>query len=393
MICGTPAAFASKARMNALQNAPQVYDFQWIFDNPNQMQFVKDQFVLEMGDGTSTSAPYKLGPNVPLLAETPALAAVSEPGAEGGFLMSNDSNVWGFYVGRRSGVTTQARRLFGFLGQENPVEVMYGTKGDLKFSGTVSYSNSDKKAAGKQNAFGTRLGVSTDVWEASLIVGLGSNAEIADLNGNGTKTDPLGVGITEAGMKYKGTFGAKLGGSYRAGDTYFYGAVYQDGFKVEGLPANFAPAALGGSPVADAEGNTEIAFTTIEVGAVETVKVDDGQFFYGASYVASNSDNKKVETSDNFKRSKTTLPFLLGMEVKATEWMQLRGSVKQPVLLGSSKTDEADAVTVDNATTIGLGASFTLNKWVLDTTLTGATNGHFDFATNTFANASLSYLF
>ncbi len=403
MVGLSPLAEASKARMNALQAAPHIKDFQWIFDNPTHLNYVPDQFLLELGDGNSSTSQYKLGPNVSLFAPTAVVKAgptmtmniVPEPGAEGGFLMTQDDSKWGFYMGRKSGVTTQGRLLFGFLGQENPIEFMYGLQGDLNWAVTASYSNSDKKeTGGKQQAYGIRTGVSTDVWDAYALFGLGSGATGADLSGDGTLAT-----AAETDVEYKGSPSGKLGGGYHVDSTYFYGSVVQEGFKVNNLSANatrpfILSTGLANIQVADANGTFDLALTTIEVGLIESLKVEGGEFFYGASYQSLNMDNKAVDTpTDVFKISRTTLPILLGMEVTATEWLALRGSVKQPVLLGTSKTADADAVTLDNTTTLGLGASFKLAKWTLDTTLTGSANGRFDFGTNAFANASLNYNF
>ncbi len=383
MLAVSPLAMASKARVTALQNSPHIVDYSHIFDTPTYMLSLPDQVLLEMGQNSSRMLGATSISGFPLPTGGVSTAG---PNSEGGFLRSAGDQKWGVYLGRKSPLTTQARYRFGFLGQENPVEVMWGMSGGLNMAATVSYSNSDKKdTGGKQNAYGMRLGIGGEAWDAALLFGLGSGATGADLSGNGTLDNAI-----EQNATYKGTTGFKASGSYRMESFYFYGSYSMDGFKLDKYKAD--PGYTNGT--IDGQATAEFVFATMEVGAIDTMKMDQGEFFYGVSLISSDSDNKDLDNAgDAFKSTRLSMPFLMGVEVTATEWMQLRGSIKQPVLIGSRKAQDSDAKTLDNETSVGLGASILLDKWTLDATLAGVSTGRFDFGTNTFANASLNYKF
>lgn len=380
-------AMASKARMASLQNAASVTDTYSIFDNPAKSYLMGDFAVLEMGGGTTTAT----GVNTPenIITNGTASAALYAPGAEGGFVKSYGDNKIGFYLGKKSPFTTQMRSLTGFVGQENPFEVMYAFQAaDLKMGLSLSYSKTEPKAATqkKQDAMGLRYGVIGSNWDAGLTFGLGSNAtgkNAATIAGNATAAD--------ADATYKGTTGFKVTGGYWFDKMYVFANYYQDGAKLES-PAN---------------GNmkAEIAQSQYEVGVIDTMKADGMSFFYGASYIGFKSKAKDIapgaiatSVEDAFTQEQTQLPFIIGVEADAASWLTLRASAKQNVILGSSKVNTGDSTSIANNTTVALGAGLKFNKFTLDSSLAAGSvpattgNGKVD-ANNLMANASLTYMF
>jgi hypothetical protein len=389
-------AFASKARLASMQNAAHVIDSQSIFDNPAKSYLLGDFATLEMG-ATSTSV---TGANTPenVITNGSTAAALYGPDAEGGFVKSYGDNKIGFYVGRKSAFTTRMRSLTGFAGQINPIEIMYGFQAaDLKWGVSFNYSKAEPKTAAagaqKEDAMGLRAGVIGTNWDAGLTLGLGSNA-----TGNDAATIITGVNLNaDSASTYKGTTGFKVNGGYWFDTMYVYGNYYQDGAKLEGVK----PAALGGVAA-----NATIEQSQYEIGVIDTMKADGMNFFYGVSYIGFTSKAKEItptalETTIQgaFSQEQTQLPFIMGVEADAASWLTLRASLKQNVILGSTKPNTGDTSTgIANNTTVALGAGMKFNKFTLDSTLaagsvpgtvgTGAIN-----ANNMMANASLTYLF
>lgn len=381
-------AMASKARMASLQNAPQIYDTQSIFDNPARAYMMGDFATLEFG-ATSTAS---MGANTPENATTngatTGIGAFYSPNAEGGFVRAHGDNKFGFYLGRKSAFTTRVRSVLGFVGQENPIELMYGFQAaDLKWGVSLNYSKSEPKVAGgqqSQESMGARLGVMGSVWEAAVTFGLGSKA-------TGTSAGLLTASPTS---DYKGTTGFKVSGGYWFDTAYAYANYYQDGVEVSGVTGT------GGGPFAGVTA-ANIKQTQYEVGVVDTVKADGMNFFYGVSYIGFKSDddnNANAAVHATYNVEQTQLPFVIGVEADATSWMVLRASAKQNVILGERKPATGDSTANANNTTVALGTGLKFNKFMLDANVAAgsvpATQGNGAINTNSlFTNASLSYFF
>ncbi|RYZ84806.1 MAG: hypothetical protein EOP04_17280, partial [Proteobacteria bacterium] len=146
-------AMASKARMASLQNAAQLIDTQSMFENPGKSYLLGDFATLEMG-ATSTALVGANAPeNITTNGTSSAAATFYGENAEGGFVRSYGDSKVGFYMGRKSYFTSRVRALTGFVGQENPIDLMYGFQAaDLKWGASLSYSKSDKKVTGGQQS-------------------------------------------------------------------------------------------------------------------------------------------------------------------------------------------------------------------------------------------------
>ncbi len=388
----TPA-FASKARMSALGNSDHLVDPQTAFDNPAHLTLFGDYVTFEAGPtnsgstvtlGTTTFQDYENGiePN---------------PQAEGGFLRAMDDTRMGMYFGRKSPFTDSARRAFGFLRQENTLELQYAKKGDMSWGAGFNYSSSDKKSSGKkQSAMGARFGAMSGNWEAFALVGLGSTATGNDLSAIPGSVDANGNGIidnsaqertlvsADANSKYTGTTGFKVGGAYKMESLRLFAKMYMDGFKYE-------------STVNTTLNDAKVEASQIDLGAVEVIKHDGGHWFYGAAL--QNYTGKTTLTAGEQKTTALMLPVWAGIEHAAISWMVVRASVSQNVLLGSRKYDDGslsayndEANTINNNTKVAAGLGLKLGKWDVDGSLAAKTNGNLT-ANNFMTNVGMTYTF
>lgn len=361
-------AFASKARLNSLGNAEHLVDVQTAFNNPSHLLMLSDY------------ATFETGPTNPTAYSTSLTAVPSNTAAaEGGFTRSHGDAKYGAYLGRKSDFTTSVRAHMGFKGQENPIELQYAMKGAVNWGVALNISSSDTKSGTtpqKQNAYGARFGAHTADWEAYGVVGLGADAT------GGTASTTFSI-PADADAKLAGTTGFKIGGSYKMEHLYYFAKYYQDGAKYS-------------SSVNTTADGLKFAQSQADVGVVDHMKMDGGEWFYGVSIQMFESNrNGASNAALESKVNTTSLPFLLGMEYDATSWMALRASVTQNVLLGSKKTqtsttDKTD--TIANNTTVAAGIALKMNKWTLDGSWAAGTTGDVN-TTALITNAALTYNF
>jgi len=165
-----------------------------------------------------------------------------------------------------------------------------------------------------------------------------------------------------------------VGGDYEVSEsTTVYGIYYMDGAKVD-------------------DGTTELNFeqSQLDIGVLEGIKVDGGQFFYGVAYQMFTFKEKETDT----KVEATMLPFTMGLESEVASWLVGRASVTQNVLLGSTKISGGDADTISNNTTVAAGLGIKLSKFTLDGVLKGSNAAAGDLDMNNFlTEVGLTYNF
>lgn len=350
-------AFATRARVTALANSPHLIDAQTVYSNPADMFYVAGDYVnLEAGattiTSTSTAGTYdgRNGMN----------------NAEGMVVRSWGDAKMGLSLGHMSDLSLKLRSLGmiaaqsnvfaganspNHMHQQNPMELSYGMKaGDLAWAGTLVYSNFQAKQAPneKESSIGLRGGMRMGALDVKAGLGLGNTYE----NDSG---------------KFKGDIGITAGAGYALNTMYFNVKAEMGGFKVENA---------GGSEVMKASG------MNLGVYATESLKKDGNEFFYGAGL--ENSDYKITQsgvvapgaTNGDKKVTAFKLPVWIGLEVDAASWLTLRGSVKQSVVLNSTKNELSTAVagvptgefgSGENTTTIAAGAGLKFNKINVDT--------------------------
>lgn len=343
-------AFATRARVNALGNAPHVMDTQNVYSNPADMMMMGDFVTMESGT-TATGA--------------------QNANAEGMVTRSMGDAKMGLALGHQSknaSSTFGLRALAGFAtkSQQNPVEFSYGMKSaDMAWGATLVYSNyNDKVATEKESSAGVRAGLRMGALDAKLALGLVNTAETA-------------------ANKFTGTMGVSGGAGYSMDNLYVFGNFELAGFKAETVPG--------------AVETKKYDAQTIALGVSSAHKKDGNEFFYGVSL--NNATSK--ETVADTKSTAMTLPIWMGLEVDAASWLTLRGSITQKTLINSTKTETASVVSSEfspaaNSTVATVGAGMKWNKLTLDgslSDLSGAAAGQTLNGTNLLAQVGMTYMF
>lgn len=337
-------AQASRARVAALGNSAHLVDTATVYTNPADMFRLGSDYVqLETG---ATGALAQTAQNANAEGMIVRTMGDAKLGLSLGHQSTNASS-WGL----RALATVAALR----TNQQNPIELSYGmVSGDIKWAGTLVYSNYNDKVAAvgvleKESSTGVRFGLVTGNWDGSLAIGLGSNAQL------------------NTGNKFSGTTSFSLAAGYQMDSMYFNGGITSAGAKEE--------------TTAGAEAN-KIADTTINVGVVNSHKKDGNELFYGVSLVqSSRKQDFTTASTDDVKRDSLTLPLTIGLEVEAASWLTFRGSVTQTTFINSLKqetstTPATTTVNTDpgaNTTAVNLGAGLKFNKLTIDGTLGTAT--------------------
>ena len=244
--------FASKARVAALQGADHLVDVQTAFKNPAYINKLSPILTFEFGAaGTS---------------------------AEGGILMQTASaNKLLVYAGHQNtnAITASGdlRTSRGYLGQNNPVEVLYGV-GDMAFGGSIS-SVDNKKSGTKETTVIGKWGTITNDLYVYAHVSLVSTAEITAGNKKINTAPGILVGAAKENINYR----------------YFGSIVY------------------GNSKDDAANVSTTIKDLDIKLGIEDrSMKKADADIYFGTRLEVSERDveGKKI--------SKSQLPIFIGIE-------------------------------------------------------------------------------
>ncbi len=364
------SAFASKARLDALQNAAHLSDAQDVVGHAGGP--IKPDQALSHGEWVS----FEWGAN------RGSGNTTNTMNAEGGFARKmGDNAAMGAYLGNKSDTYAYFRALAvaggyisstgtgatALLSQSNPLNLYYASKaGDMQWGLGLFYASSDMKTTKiKENIMGvTASATSAAGWDAQLAVGLGAE---------GKNEQTAGSEKTLKGGSMMG-----LSGGYTMDTMYLYGAY------------KMATAKMTTGTTTDADWER----TDMSIGVVNSHKKDGANFFYGASY-SMNTVNNKNNTATG-KTETTTLPVIIGVEAEAVSWMVLRGSVTQNVFLGSTKTAGSDANSISDNTTVAAGAGLKFGKFTLDGTFTNAasaTSTALGSDTGFVTNVGMTYLF
>lgn len=371
-------AFASRARMNALGNNVQLIDTQTVLTNPADMMFIGDYANIESGttatttfqsntEGTITRSYGNSKFGLTLGYQSKNASAFSNSAGTPGLRYAASAVFWGELfkaagqanaaadaLGNAVGLGTSdlvgagAGNVVGIKGQQNPVNIHYGTKiDDWAVAGTLVYSNyNDKQANEKESSSGLRFGARNDVWDAKLGIGLGNTFETAT-------------------AKFSGTAGYSAGVGYKMDDMYFNGNFETAGFKLE----------------KNGTETVKLDYTAIALAAIKNHKTEGGNLFYGVTLT---QDERKFKVgapvNSDIKQTALALPIVVGFEADAASWLTLRGSITQKTLINSSKveagsTTSSEKAPGDNSTIAAVGAGLKFNKLTVDGSLQGLTGG------------------
>ena len=332
IVLASTSAFATRARVTALGNAPHLVDASTVSAKPADMFAVSDSLTIESG-------------KTDIVPGTDDVTA----GAEALLIRSHGDAKWALSLGHDDVKTYGQRTDAGAtLGQQNPFEISYGMKaGDMAWAATLAYSNFNNKLSGaevKENTMGLKFGAATSTWDATIDLGLANKVTSA------TST------TTEDEFKGKSNVAVR-GGFWMASDMYVYGNVDMGGYEVS------SAGAVG----------SEVKTTEISIGAINTVKSEGNEFFWGAGLASTTYKDSKADAvnGNDEKKSSLSLPLIIGVEANAASWLTLRGSVTQNVLIQNEKVQTTAATTTEfapgeNSTTFAAGAGLKLGKLALD---------------------------
>jgi hypothetical protein len=314
--------FATRASNTALGNSAHLTDRY----SPEVIAADGEMFVLESGTTTTTTANAVLNKN----AEGQLVKAVGP-----GFLSLGLGHLDPSILTLRNGVIANVPTI---VNQQNPLEVAYGLKMDgMNIGGGLIYSNyNDKFNDVKESSMGLKFGLSTDLFYARAKVILADKYDTAAL-------------------AYKGKPTFDLTGGMNFGSTSVHAMISSYGAKVT---------PVGGADTVDTE------VMGIGVKAVDTIKSEGNDFFYGIGLTSVTAKEKVGDT----KSSELNMPLIIGLEANALSWLKLRASVTQDVLLSNEKSENATATTSEtnpglNTTQFAAGAGIVYNKITVDGTL------------------------
>lgn len=328
-------AFASKARVNSLIGADHIIDSQTTFINPAHIHLLSNYLTFEFG--------------------------TTGNGAEAGFLRNTNggAKIMG-YLGHQNPTPmgTDIRTGAGYIKQNNPVEILYGT-GDTAFGASLSQAD-NKQSGTKETTIVGKWGIVRDDFSAYAHVQLISNAEKTAA----TVTDKL-----TAGPQFL------VGGNKKDGDYHYFGAVHIGNAKNE-------PGAGGSADVKD---------TNLRLGVEDrSLKTTSADIYYGVALNLLNRD------AAGAKYNMMSLPVFLGLEYAVNTWATFRASAMQNLLLGSVKdeitTPGASADSINNNTQVAAGLGLKYNSLLLDGALTAANSGAIN-GSSFLTQASVTYFF
>ncbi|MBC99060.1 MAG: hypothetical protein CME63_15070 [Halobacteriovoraceae bacterium] len=386
-------ANATIARLQALgmdetdnEGSYYIEDNRNIFLNAGNIHKYADSLVMEWGDE---------GNNVPAAGTASQLATdeITNPKAKGGFLKSHGDWTYGLYLGNESNTSALLRALATGAaaaaqtgatsgatnnmldGSDNQLDIFFGKKSSMFDWGVNLVYTKDDNDTGSQedHGYAARLGLIGDRWDGFLNLSLASNSK---------RTDTLGtVGTVTAGTQinheFDGKLGIHLGGGYEI----------QKGMKVYAMAKKFdwdqkdSVGSYGSTQ--GQQGTVEGGFLTYAVGLGRVHEFGDSKLFTNIEY---RSTSIEVKFNNRAEAENVEVPLTFGYEVKATEWLTLRGSVRQHLygyrknnnysslnVIGSNFANQvfgADTnnkkVTFDNTTDVNAGMSLPFGRLVID---------------------------
>lgn len=329
-------AFASKARLQALgedvNGSFYINDNRNIFLNAAEVNNHKDLVTFEIGADDN----------------------------EGGLFRAHGNMVYGVQFGRSNGFNDSLSNLDGSdLGAgeslntfkaSNNLELFVGGDAGIKWGAKLGYSqqkddafeqddNDDSDLAkAKTSAIDISLGVSQGNWSAFANVGI-----------SGETTHEDGVVLSDG--KIERETAIDLGGSYQLNEYTLFARYSTDGYKVT----------EAGGDIAD------VTAKSLQVGAGRSSKLNDkATLFTRVSYNMSEQEDKEAGSEDN----STFIPVVVGLELDASSWLTLRGSVTQNVIINENETKTGTGASTvkstPSSTVVAAGASLKFGDLTVD---------------------------
>lgn len=329
------SAFASKARLEALGEEANgsmfLSDNRNVFLNAATLNYHKDLVTFEWGNTAS------------------AVDSAQTPRGEGGAFKSSGNMVYGLYFGNESNTSNALRA--SAMGadvvlEQNNVDFFIAGDAGVQWGASVTYSNSKDEATGdaKQSATRVNLGVISGDIEAFANIGLTNKAERND-------------------AEFDGKSSYDVGATYNMSDVALMA-------RVQAIQAENA-------------GGDEYKTQNYRVGAAKTYKLNDKATMWADAWYLSSTTE---DFAGNEEKSQY-LPLGIALEVIAKDWLALRASVSQDVLISEEEDDAGDKATRSDTTIVRAGASLLFGDLTIDGMI-GNTNTNGVAATDTDADAT-----
>lgn len=354
-------AQASKARMIALgqdkNGSSYIEDTRMIFLNPALLNKQADFANFELGSSTVGST----------------------PNAEGGFFHKVGNYKLGLQLGREtdlSSLIALSNNAFSSLALTYPhnsfeAQIAGSNLGSMKWGASVIYGSNEEKAEAqtffpqkKSNTLEFHGGVLADKWDAHAALDLYGNSENQT---SATATNKLSLNPS-----------IKLGGAYELSGE-------QKAF-VETAYSSFT------TRLSSESADRSDSYMYLTVGYAHFIPADTTtKFFYSVGLTASSYKMGGIGGANDYKIDQYNIPVVIGVENMATDWLKLRASVSQKILIDQQVTTVTNSNN-PNSTSVAAGVGIKWKKVDFDATLAGGDTGKVDG--NAFlANASLSYFF
>lgn len=349
-----PNAFASKARLISLGQDPNgssyIDDTRSVFLNPAFINTVGDFANFEFGSRSASATP---------------------PNAEGGFFHKWNNLHVGLELGRQTDLNdaiAEGNALLGgnnFDNPQNTIEVQLGMGDSYKWGASFIYGmTEDRVTSGvekKASTYELRGGVMHNAWNAYVALDMLGSSEY----NNG------------AGVYNKLTQGP----SFKLGGAYDFDA--EQNFFVTSKFLNFK--------TNNGNGDSAQSVSNVNLGYAHFLNPEAiTHFFYSLSLAWMNDNTSHLKT--------TSLPLVVGLETAATDWLKLRGSVAQNVII-DQRVSAVTNTNNPNSTTVSGGVGIIWKKVAIDATLAGTNAGVNSTGSGNIngnellANASMTYIF
>ena len=405
-------ANATIARLQALgmdetdnEGSYYIEDNRNIFLNAGNIHKYADSVVMEWGDAGSNFGSASLQQDT-----------TTSPKAKGGFLKSHGEWTYGIYLGNESntsallrGVATgayaSASSAFSsnatvggdhmLHGADNQLDLFFGRKGAMFDWGVnlVYTSDEDEANNAEDSAHAVRFGAVAERWNAFINLSTGSESKRTSTY---TTTFAALTGETSSTHEFDGKLGLHIGGAYeiKKGMKVYAMAKKFDWDQKDSSATRTTAVAGSGNATLDTQltgalqgrgqqGTVEGGFLTYAVGLGRVHEFGDSKLFTNIEY---RSTSIEVKFNNKAEAENVEVPLTFGYEVKATDWLTFRGSVRQYLygyrknnnynslgIIGKNAADQVfgtdtnnKKVTFDNTTDVNAGMSLTFGRLVID---------------------------
>lgn len=306
-------AYASKARVNALQNSFLVTDTRDILTNPADLNNMKNFVITEWGKDDSSA---------------------TQTTAEGGFFKDAGKFAYGFYFGNDNDNSfNDDRRTANFMQRDNTLNLFFAGDMGVQWGAKLAYASAkDEQAAVKQE-------------QSAIGLALGANWKELSVSANVDVKDESKGDTTDAGYKWENKLGYSIDATYS-----LMGFDVMANYSSHGYDKKVAT-------------KTEYTETEWSVGVGKTHEVaKTARLFTDATWTSGKSETKATTKTETWQND---LKLTLGYEADATSWLVLRGAVSGK-LVGYTKDNAKKKKTTADQTDVSAGATLNFGQLKVD---------------------------